>query len=51
MNDLIIKSANLINPSGEISGIHDIYIKDGKICGIDEDNTKLDSPKIIDAQE
>ena len=51
MNDLIIKSANLINPSGEISGIHDIYIKDGKICGIDEDNTKLDSPKIIDAQD
>ena len=49
MSDMIIKSANIINPNEEISGVHDIYIKDGKICGIDEDNTKLSSPIIIDA--
>ena len=48
---MIIKSANIINPNEEISGVHDIYIKDGKICGIDEDNTKLSSPIIIDADD
>ena len=51
MSDMIIKSANIINPNEEISGVHDIYIKDGKICGIDEDNTKLSSPIIIDADD
>jgi len=51
MNDLIIKSGNLVNPGGEISGVHDIYIKDGKIIGIDEDTTKLSSPTIIDAED
>ena len=50
MNDLIIKSGNLVNPGGEISGVHDIYVKNGKIIGIDEDTTKLNSPKIIDAE-
>ena len=49
MSDLIIKSGNLINPGGDISGVHDIYIKNGDIIGIDEDNTKLNSPRIIDA--
>jgi len=34
MNDLIIKSGNLVNPGGEISGVHDIYVKNGKIIGI-----------------
>ena len=50
MSDLIIKSGNLVNPGGEISGVHDIYVKNGKIIGIDEDTTKLNSPKIIDAE-
>ena len=50
MRDLIIKSGNLVNPGGEISGVCDIYIKNGNIIGIDEDNTKLNSPKIIDAE-
>ena len=50
MSDLIIKSGNLVNPGGDISGVCDIYIKNGKIIGIDEDNTKLNSPKIIDAE-
>ena len=27
MSDLIIKSANIINPNEEISGVHDIYKK------------------------
>ena len=49
MSDLIIKSGNLINPGGDFSGVHDIYIKDGNVIGIDEDNTKLNSPVIIDA--
>ena len=49
MSDLIIKSGNLINPGGDISGVHDIYIKNGNIIGIDKDNTKLNSPEIIDA--
>ena len=44
MSDLIIKSGNLVNPGGDISGVHDIYIKDGIIIGIDEDTTKLNSP-------
>ena len=26
MNDLIIKSGNIVNPGGKISGVHDIYI-------------------------
>ena len=51
MSDLIIKSGNLVNPGGEISGVHDIYVKDGKIIGIDEDTTKLNSPTIIDAED
>ena len=51
MRDLIIKSGNLVNPGGEISGVHDIYVKDGKIIGIDEDTTKLNSPTIIDAED
>ena len=50
MNDLIIKSGNIVNPGGEISGTHDIYIKSGNIVGIDEDITKLNSPIIIDAE-
>ena len=50
MNDLIIKSANLVNPEGEHSGIHDIYIQEGEIIGIDEDTRKLNSPIIIDAE-
>ena len=50
MKDIIIKSGNIINPGGEVSGYHDIYIKDGIIIGIDEDNTKLNSPIIIDAE-
>ena len=50
MKDIIIKSGNIINPGGEVSGYHDIYIKDGFIIGIDEDNTKLNSPIIIDAE-
>ena len=51
MSDLIIKSGNLVNPGGDISGVHDIYIKDGIIIGIDEDTTKLNSPVIIDAED
>ena len=50
MNDLIIKSGNLVNPGGQFSGVHDIYIKDGVIIGIDEDNKKLNSPIIIEAE-
>ncbi len=49
MDDLIIKSGKLVNPGGEISGIHDIFIKNGNIVGIGKDNQKLNSPKIIDA--
>ena len=30
MSDLIIKSGNLVNPGGEISGVHDIYVKNGQ---------------------
>ena len=51
MNDIIIKSGILVNPGGEMSGEHDIYIKNGYVVGIDEDNTKLNSPIIIDAQD
>tara|TARA_B100000767_G_C19745247_1_gene528176 strand:- start:44 stop:1321 length:1278 start_codon:yes stop_codon:yes gene_type:complete len=51
MSDLIIKSGNIVNPGGEISGVHDIYIKSGNIIGIDEDTAKLNSPKIIDAED
>ena len=36
MSDMIIKSANIINPNEEISGVHDIYIKDGKIFNINQ---------------
>lgn len=51
MNDLIIKSGNIVNPGGEISGVHDIYVKSGNIIGIDEDTKKLNSPIIIDAED
>ena len=51
MNDLIIKSGNIVNPGGKISGVHDIYIKNGKIIGIDEDTVKLNSPIIIEAED
>ena len=47
MNDLIIKSGNIVNPGGEISGVHDIYVKSGNIIGIDEDKKKLNSPIIL----
>ena len=50
MNDIIIKSGTLVNPGGDKSGEHDIYIKNGNVVGIDEDNTKLNSPIIIDAK-
>ena len=41
----------MVNPRGEISGVHDIYIKGGKVIGIDEDTTKLSLPIIIDAED